>query len=177
MDRHAVISFSSQPFNSQLLKASHSFQRVSPGEEEKEVAEENIFHQTWHGRRCAWIDATGECITHCQAEPGHFQQAGTMLLQSPGLSPALGTGLVRPKCPWNTGTCLVLPGGVKCSSKGYAANFLLLIPGSIPAPWYSRDGVFPLQHLTLGTPVGEDREMGRVYFNEDCSPSHTSQGC
>lgn len=44
MDRHAVISFSSQHFNSQLLKASHSFQRVSPGEEEKEGAEENISH-------------------------------------------------------------------------------------------------------------------------------------
>lgn len=44
MDRHAVISFSSQRFNSRLLKGSHSFQRVSPGEEEKEVAEESIFH-------------------------------------------------------------------------------------------------------------------------------------
>jgi len=39
MGRHVVISF-----NRQLLKASHSFQRVRPGEEEEEVAKEYMFH-------------------------------------------------------------------------------------------------------------------------------------
>lgn len=123
MDRHAVISFSSQRFNSQLLKASHSFQRVSPGEEEKEVAEESIFHHKAD---------TGEAV------PGlmPLENVSLTVRQSRAISNRQPQSCCRAlgspqwaQADWDTSAPGTLEPAfareVKCSNKGYGANLPL----------------------------------------------------
>lgn len=91
MGRHIVISF-----NCQFVKASYSFQSQSWGGGGGGKGE-YISARTWHEWSFDWTDATREYITHSQAEPAHFQQAVTNLLQNLGFS-LVGTGLLGPNC-------------------------------------------------------------------------------
>lgn len=168
MGRHVVTSF-----NCQLLKASHAFQRVSPGEEEKAAAKESILHhKPAMGEAATGLmppESMPLAVSGSWAVSNRQQRTCCRALGSPWWAQAPGDQ-TAPGAPWSCS------GGVSVGAKDMELTSFLCTPESIPALWQPRDRVFPLQCLMLETPVGEDRETRPAYLNARCSPYHTSQG-
>lgn len=134
MDRHTVISFSSQRFNSQLLKASHGFQRVSPGEEEKEVAKESIFHHKPDMGEAVPglmpLENGSLTVRQSRAVSNRQRRSCCRALGSPRWAQAY-----RDQSVPGTLEPVFAPGGQSVAAKDMELTSSLCIPESIPEPW------------------------------------------